>query len=782
MNRECMVFPSSRCIRHALSGFESGMLPHTLTMGDFINRATTAPGLSLPDDDLRLLALHEASDFSAFGALQIERNFFTFIQNSQYIFRFFEELASEEVTISMLEGADVYGEYEEHIIILGHLRSRYREICIRNGWLEPIFASETVQMNGEYLKNFDKVTITVEGYLTRREIDLLIRCSQILPLEILYSATAYNRKMTERFAELGIILEEGRGYRLSLSDLSILTSEPLERNSSIACEIFSNRIAQIGFIKAKIVLMVNSGISPENIAVVLPDEEFAAFLKEFDDEGNFNFAMGEPLESDSLFRALDAVVLFLDEPNEQNKARIQKIPLLKVEWLKERYYQPFTHSLLEELIAVMQEGGEENEALGIIMEELHRFSHLGDALSSMDLKSVLRIFMNRLRSCRLDDVHGGKITVMGLLETRGMRYEGVIVVDFNEGFVPHKSQKDLFLNTTTRQFAALPTTNDRESLQKHYYSILFNRAKSVMIGCVQNTESVPSRFLLQLGISAKTSLYPYERVLFSPPLPRPRAIPAFSGEYDFTAHPLSASGLKSFLTCRRQFYFSRIAKISHHEVPRDLSQERDIGNALHQALETLYDHRDSYDTPAQIKQALQDIWEKEAPSDALERFMRRLWLDKLEGFYENEVTRFKEGRRVLYREKEASALVEGISLIGRIDRIDSYQGILEVIDYKSGKFADTDKEAKESDVDYQLSVYALLARELGDVHKCGYYDLSSGELKFEQFLEAKITHLKGILREMASIKTWEWEMCEDVSRCRYCDYGYLCHREAFSGV
>lgn len=777
-----MVFPSSRCIRNALSVFESGMLPHTLTMGDFINRVTIAPGLTLPDDDLRLLALHEASDFKAFSTLQIERNFFSFIQNSQYIFRFFEELASEEVTINTLEGADVYGEYEEHIAILGHLRSRYREICIRNGWLEPIFASETVQLNGEFLKNFDTITIMVEGYLTRREIDLLTRCSQIIPLEILYNTTVYNRKMTERFGEMGIKLEEGRGYRLSLSDLSVISSEPLQRNTSIECEIFHNRIAQIGFIKAKIASMVDSGINPDNIVVVLPDEQFAGFLKEFDDEGNFNFAMGESIEHDSLFRMLEAIVLFLDEPNEQNKARIQKIPMPKIEWIKERYYHPFAHSLLEELIAQLHQGEEENEALEIIMEELHRFSHLGDALMSMDLKSVLRIFMNRLRSCTIDDVRGGKITVMGLLETRGMSYEGVIVVDFNEGFVPHKSQKDLFLNTTTRQFAGLPTTNDRESLQKHYYSMLFNRAKSVMIGCVQNSESVPSRFLLQLGITAKTGQVPYERVLFPQPLQRPRVVHEYSGEYDFTAHPLSASGLKSFLTCRRQFYFSKVAKISHHELPLDLSQERDIGNALHNALEALYAHNDSYDTREGIKRALQQIWEKEAPSDALERYMRRLWLDKLDGFYENEVLRFKEGHRVLYREKEASTFVEGINIIGRIDRIDSYQGALEVIDYKSGKFADTDKEPKENDVDYQLSVYALLAREFGDVHQCGYYDLSSGSLKFEQFLEAKITQLKGILRDMAFTKMWEWEMCEDVSRCRYCDYGYLCHREAFSGI
>lgn len=780
--RECAVFPTVRCIRHALNGYESGILPQTLTMGDFLSRVTIAPGLSLPDDDLRLLALHEASDFSAFGALQIERNFFSFIQNSQYIFRFFEELSSEEVDVNALQSADVYGEYEEHLTILSHLRSRYREICERNRWLDPIFASELIRINEEFLKNFDIITIMVEGYLTRREITILTRCAEILPLEILYTTTPYNRKMTERFEEMGIALEEGRKYRLSLSNKTLLLSEPLQQNRSIECEIFHNRLSQIGFIKAKIYAMVHAGIDPENIVVILPDEEFSTFLKEFDTEGNFNFAMGETLARDPLFRVLEGIVLFLDEPNEQNKARIQKISLAKVEWLKTRYYSPFTHALLEELIRVMCEGEAESDALGIVQEELHRFSHLGDALLPMDLKSALKIFMNRLRSRSLDDVRGGKITVMGLLETRGMSYEGVIVADFNEGFVPHKSQKDLFLNTTTRQCAALPTTNDREALQKHYYSTLFNRAKSVAIGCVQNSESVPSRFLLQLGITGKASAYPYERVLFATPAVRPRSVGEYRGEYDFTAHPLSASGLKSFLTCKRQFYFSRIAKIAPHELPRDMSQERDIGNALHRSLETLYGLRDAYESASSIKDSLSEIWEKEGSSDALERYMRRFWLDKLEGFYENEAERFRVGYRVAYREKESTAMAGGINLVGRIDRIDRFEDSFEVIDYKSGKFADTDKEPKESDVDYQLSIYALLSAELGTVSGCAYYDLSSGKLKYEQFLEAKIDRLKSILSDMAATKSWEWEMCEDVSRCRYCDYGYMCHREAHRGI
>lgn len=44
----------------------------------------------------------------------------------------------------------------------------------------------------------------------------------------------------------------------------------------------------------------------------------------------------------------------------------------------------------------------------------------------------------------LSDVGGGKVTVMGLLESRGLCFDGVILVDFNEEFIPKRSVNELF--------------------------------------------------------------------------------------------------------------------------------------------------------------------------------------------------------------------------------------------------------------------------------------------------------------------------------------------------
>ena len=60
----------------------------------------------------------------------------------------------------------------------------------------------------------------------------------------------------------------------------------------------------------------------------------------------------------------------------------------------------------------------------------------------------------------MDDVGGGPVTVMGVLETRGSSYEGVIIPDFNESLIPKRSKKDLFLSSQIRSFASMQTRFD----------------------------------------------------------------------------------------------------------------------------------------------------------------------------------------------------------------------------------------------------------------------------------------------------------------------------------
>ena len=103
--------------------------------------------------------------------------------------------------------------------------------------------------------------------------------------------------------------------------------------------------------------------------------------------------------------------------------------------------------------------------------------------------------MIKLARLRLDHVGGGKIGVMGVLESRGLKFDGVIVLDFNDDLVPKRSVNEMFLSSRVRQKAGLIGYVDRENLQRFYYESLIGGAKKAAICYAANEEKIASRFL-----------------------------------------------------------------------------------------------------------------------------------------------------------------------------------------------------------------------------------------------------------------------------------------------
>lgn len=70
---------------------------------------------------------------------------------------------------------------------------------------------------------------------------------------------------------------------------------------------------------------------------------------------------------------------------------------------------------------------------------------------------------------------------MGVLETRLINFDAVIICDFNDEYIPKISTKDKFLSTKLKSLSELPTKFDRENLQKYYYKRLIDNSKYVFI-------------------------------------------------------------------------------------------------------------------------------------------------------------------------------------------------------------------------------------------------------------------------------------------------------------
>ncbi|MDF1880314.1 PD-(D/E)XK nuclease family protein, partial [Sulfurimonas sp. MAG313] len=534
---------------------------------------------------------------------------------------------------------------------------------------------------------------------------------------------------------------------------------------------------QVSFVKQRVQEFIDKGIEAEKIVLVLPNENFAEHLKRFDEKCNFNFAMGESLRSSKFVQALEAVSQYLDDKTVQNRARLNRIGVDLAEGLQEKYKGLISELNFEELMLPFLEVENNKRVLKIIKEELFYFDKLLPILNDSTFKSALHLFLNRLKQKSIDDIRGGKITVMGVLETRSVAYEGVIVVDFNEGTVPRKSEKDLFLNSSTRIKAGLPGASDRESLQKLYYNNLFLRAKEVAVSYVSSADSVPSRFLTQLGIdlSHSHSEKQWADVLFKPHKREHLEEEKIEVDYDFTQHNLSATGLKSFLSCRRKFYHRYIDGLSEHQIEKDLPAEHEIGNALHKALQDVYETKSRFADKNELRVEIAQALKLASEQTVLDKYLQKMWIKRLEPFIDNEIERFKEVE-VKACEKSLSKEVCGIRLTGNIDRIDSTLEGLEVLDYKSGSYPKYTVKTLEKATDFQLEFYFLLAEQEGEVTSCGYYDLKSGSIISENLLKQKLELLYEHLHVLRETKTFDFEKTEDLKECNYCPYVELCGR------
>ena len=781
MDDNTIVLSSARAIRYEQLTQESEtlFLPNYITMSDFISKLTLVKGYKFIDEDSRVLLLLEASDFQTFSNLQIERNFFTFTKNSSYIFKFFEELSAEMYDIALLSNADIYAEYEEHIEILQELYKRYEKLCNEKKLLDRIFLPKLYDFNEAYAKTHKNILIGLDGHLTNFELSLLKKAQKFTHIRVRFWATRFNQKMQNTLSELGFDLEAGYIYELSFNDLKILSKEEISKNYKLTCNSFSEALLQVGFVEQKIYDLVQKGYKAENIAVILPNEAMAELLKSFDTKCNLNFAMGESFKNSTVYIKLNATLKAIEQDSKENEARVQRVGEELYLQLYEIYYKKVSEIDFTAVMQSVLELFSNKRETKIFHEELHKIEKILEFMQDMSTKSLLNIFMQRLAGRTLDDVRGGKVTVMGVLETRSVNFDAVIIIDFDEKNVPKRSDKDMFLNTKIRQIASLPTMSDRENLQKHYYEMLISRSKEVAISYVSSQQNSGSRFLKQLGIKEK-NLYnelDYADILFKRAKKQSKEEQEIVQDYSFKNVELSATRLKTFLTCKRKYYYKYIKYLKNHEIPKDMPQEYEIGNVVHKALKEVYTKQNHYTDALKLKRDIDKALDEFCGESELDKYLVSMQKKRLEPFVAAEMKRFEKGWHVISAEEYFKAPYAGITIVGQIDRIDKYENLIEVLDYKTGSYTLYNKNNFTDATDFQLEFYYLLAGGLGNVQSCSFYDLKESQIISEAFLEEKLEILKSHIHDLLNIQRVNFEKCEDFKPCQFCEYSIICGRE-----
>ena len=776
------IYPTSRALRRVTQKYkeEDALLPALMRMDEFEKRAILIDNKRQIDPLQRILLLREAAKFEAFEEMKFDVSLLRFFTKSDALFKFFEELAAEGIDFEQLAQADAYAEFGKHLEILEKLLSNYHILLDKQAFTDKAFIPNSYRLNKDFLQRYGRIEIHLEGYLTHFELKLLEEIAQTNPLYIHYTTSPFNLKMQERFKEIGVSLSNDSHVYFSLSEKKVI--DEVKNDASINAKVYAveEREEQIAVAFKEIEQMVRVGIQPEEIVLILPDESFKEHFRLFDKHHNLNFAMGYNYSDGKVYKSLDALYRYWQQYDKESIKRLEAygFDLEKIAKIKSNdiikvsdFFSFLARLGLHECTLIEDEKTEKTDTL--ICENYLHFLKIFEE-ETLPWSVWLFLWLNVLGKITIDDVQGGKITVMGVLETRGVSFKGVVVVDFNEGIVPATSSKDQFLNSQVRTFANLPTKHDREALQKQYYKRLLEQAKYASILYCTSDNRLPSKFLYELGLARAEQTQAQFNLLYAETSQlQTKKDPLVEG-FDASTIVWSASRLKTFLECKRKYYYRYMQNIKAKK-----EETLNEGAFLHTLLEHLYKEQDNYTSKKEMQKQIDMLLDKLLPlHDAQTNYKKLLWKEKLKGFIENQIRHFKSGWKVVEREKEFHGNIGGLRFKGRIDRIDQNPTNTLILDYKSGSTKEAQKTKNiETLNDLQMSIYDALLKERYSQFNLAFIKLfENGEMEEIYALEEKNKRLAEVIIMLKQTKNFVAQKTEILQKCKFCEFALLCER------
>ncbi|MFP6271553.1 ATP-dependent deoxyribonuclease AddB [Helicobacter pylori] len=764
------VFSSTRRLKHFYLEQGEGFLPNAMSMGNFFEQAFYIPNkkkipnsvrLILMIDTIKAIAKEKKSILE--GLLLFENSFLGYLESTSFLFDLFDELSSACIKLNELSSKDIYLDYEKHLEVLEMIYDRYIKKLEGLGFYDKIMQEKPAILK-EFFEHFSSIEWHLDGFMSVFERQCLLEVAELVPITLHLSCDKYNQKFLEF---LNLKLETDCDYSIDFKTQKILSQTFNDQKIEPKLYANSSYLKQSALVLQTIEEYLQKDNDPNKMAIITPNADFLPFLKLLDQNNNLNFAMGLGAKNSPYYTELVKIL----EDLETSDLNLSGSALLDLENL--------TLALLEQQSS--KEKAPLKEAHSQIM---HQYHLLKDTLKNYSLKDLLHLYLQEFEAnFRLDDSSGGKIRVMDTLETRGMQFDKIVIVDFNETCVPSFKDCDLFLNSALRKSLNLPTLLDKKNLQKHYYYQLFKNSKEMVLSYIESETSKASNMLLELNLHIEPIKDAY--TLFAP-----SPLKDYQEEEIKAAIPkdfsFSTSSLNAFLTCKRRFYYHYMKRFK--ESPKDENNSA-VGSLLHELLKEAYEKDKN---PYALEERLIWLLETRENITPKERLDTLIALKKIQAFYLKEKERFKAKIKILDLEKSFETTIQGVAFKGRIDRIDkTADNEIILLDYKFKSDLKLDNMSKtqrgglspieiaQISTDYQMAIYAFALKNLGykGPIKAFFYDLRKGELveEDELILQAKMDHLEFSLIPKLKQEI-DFEKTLEVKDCEYCSFKDMCNR------
>lgn len=437
----------------------------------------------------------------------------------------------------------------------------------------------------------------------------------------------------------------------------------------------------------------------------------------------------------------------------------------------------------------------ENTLHILIQEYAYRFYELFNQLKQIQkhygyinsVKTLYHFYLDVLQKSTLnfrgEPLEG--LQVMGVLESRSLDFENVIITSVNEGVLPLGKSDNSLIPYDVKFELGLPTYKERDAVYSYNFYHILQRAKKAYLFYDTEMNSFKSkeksRFILQL-LAEKIATHKIVHQIKAPEV-YPATLPLLSIEKNETIFSalkelaekgLSPSAITTYIRNPITFYEQNVLQVYEEAEVEETIEARTFGNIVHATLEDLYTE------PCQQKKVLgkEDIQlMKTKVKDTIYKNFEEAyknadfktgknWLifnvinKYINRFLDIELAEINKGTtiEVLYLEQKikvpfkAPDLPFTVNLKGIVDRVDRRNGKLHIIDYKTGVVEPADVRLKDweyliTDIKYgkafQLLTYAYMLSQhlkIGEpilASNLSFKRLQHGLITFNTYIEKK---------------------------------------------
>ena len=364
---------------------------------------------------------------------------------------------------------------------------------------------------------------------------------------------------------------------------------------------------------------------------------------------------------------------------EMNEVHLKGVHLSQVHQPNSTSAQPTTqhstfntqHSILHHIATLVKQVGiaTKHEGDALTQESvfrmftiLNRLAALADSGDLLVDNTTLRRLVSQLVGAASIPFHGEPVIgvqIMGVLETRNIDFDNVLLLSCNEGNMPKGVNDSSFIPYSIRKAHGLTTIDNKVAIYSYYFHRLLQRAGDITIAYNNSTDNghtgEMSRFMLQLLVESGQKIDHYSLTAKNQPTPlMPKAIEkdeaALSKLEEMSR--LSPSAINTYIRCKLAFYYQYIAHIKEPDSDPETIDNRMFGNIFHRAAYLIY--KDITDHSPVIEKAHIQAYLSN----------RKLLASVVDRAFEEEECKTNNGLQIINRE----VIIEYITKLLKIDQ------------------------------------------------------------------------------------------------------------------